>query len=297
MALKFWLGGAKSDRSRRLIEYILHEAKEHPDRQFLFIVPEQFGLKMQQDLVAASENHGILNIDVLSFTRLAHRISDEVGSYEADVTMLSEMGKSLLIGMLAQKSRADLKVFGDDLDKLGYINKIKSIISEFMQYGITPEKALSMADAAKDGGRGLLADKLYDIALIYRLFKEHISNRYTTVEETLSHLESLIPKSDTVKNGVLIFDGFTGFTPLQNKLIGTLMEYAISVHVSLLLEDCIQENPSNVTIREHELFYLSKETMNRLGRMADERQIIIEDPYKANKYELSNACNSKDEIV
>ena len=92
MALKFWLGGVASDKSRRLTEYILEEADKHPQRQFLVIVPEQFGLATQRELVLRSKNHGILNIDVLSFTRFAHRISDEVGSYGADITMLDEMG-------------------------------------------------------------------------------------------------------------------------------------------------------------------------------------------------------------
>lgn len=297
MALKFWLGAQRSDKSTRLIEYILNEADLHPDRQFLFVVPEQFGLSTQQQLVLSSKNHGILNIDVLSFTRLAHRITDEVGSYAPDTVMLDEMGKSLLIGMLANSNKQNLKIFADSLDKLGCIDRIKSLISEFMQYGITVDKAYELAKAAEDGGRNLLAGKLYDVAFIYKEFKEYISNRYTTVEETLERLSDLVPYSETIKNSVIVFDGFTGFTPIQNKLLGVLMEYAIDIHVALILEDCIQENPNNTVIREHELFYLSKSTMNNLGRMADERHIVIADPYKDDKHAFSNACNLKGDIV
>lgn len=288
MALKFWLGGADSDKSRKMIKYILDEADEHPDRQYLVIVPEQFGLAMQRELVLNSKNCGILNIDVLSFTRLAHRINDEVGSYESDITMLDETGKSLLIQMLAQQMRSSLKVFGNDLDKPGYIDKIKSLISEYMQYGITVDKAMELSGAAAVAGRGLLADKLGDVASVYNAFKEYIKDRYTTVEETLDRVSHLIPKSETIKNSVVAFDGFTGFTPIQNKLIGVLMDHAISVEVALLYEDCIQKNEDRGQIREHELFYLSKKTMDQLGRMADERHIIIEDPYKAHKSVINN---------
>ena len=287
--LKFWLGGAASDKSRRLYEYILKEAAANPARQYLVIVPEQFGLQTQRELVLGSENHGILNIDVLSFTRFAHRISDEVGSYETDVTMLDDVGKSLLIGILANKHKKELRVFAGDLDKPGYIDKIKSVISEFMQYGVTPEKAFEMSENAAKAGRGMLAGKLYDVAYLYKEFKDYIKNRYTTVEETLDRVSALIHESDTVKNGVIVFDGYTGFTPVQNKLIGVLMEYALEVHVALLLEDCIQESEQKDKIREHELFYLSKNTMNRLGQMADERHVVIEDPYKADKRALNNA--------
>ena len=297
MSLKFWLGGAASDKSRRLNEYILKDAAEHPDRQYLVIVPEQFGLQTQRELVLGSENHGILNIDVLSFTRFAHRISDEVGAYAADVTMLDDVGKSLLIGMIANEHKKELTVFGGDLDKPGYIDRIKSIISEFMQYGITPEKAAEMSENAAKAGRGMLAGKLGDVALLYKQFKDYIQNRYTTVEETLDLVSSLIPASDTVKNSVIAFDGYTGFTPVQNKLLGVLMEYAKEVHVALLLEDCIQENDTKDKIQEHELFYLSKKTMNTLGRMADERHVIIEDSYNADKHAINNIRNSKSDIV
>ena len=292
MSIKFWLGGVGSDRSRRLIKYILDEAEAHPDRQYLYIVPEQFGLATQRELVMGSKNHGILNIDVLSFTRLAHRISDEVGSFENDVTMLDDMGKSLLIGMLAGNMRGDLKVYGDNLDKPGYIDRLKSMISEYMQYGITPEKAFEMADDASSAGRGQLAAKLHDLAVIYKAFKEHIKGEYTTVEETLDNVSRLIHKSATIANGVVIFDGFTGFTPVQNKLIGVLMEYALSVHVSLAMEDCIQNRDEKDRIQEHELFYLSKHTIDQLERMADERRVIIEDPFRADKYDIGNICNS-----
>ncbi len=187
MSIKFWLGGAKSDRSRQLIKYILDEAEAHPDRHYLFVAPEQFGLAAQRELVLNSKNHGILNIDVLSFTRLAHRISDEVGSYEADVTMLGETGKSLIIGMLANGMRDELTVFGKDIDRLGYIDRFKSVISEFMQYGITVDKAFEMAQSAKSAGRGQLAAKLNDVAVVYKAFREYIKDRYTTVEETLAY--------------------------------------------------------------------------------------------------------------
>ncbi len=294
MTLKFWLGGADSDKSRELAKYILKEADEHPDIQYLYVVPEQYSLATQQELVFNSKNKGILNIDVLSFTRLAHRISDEVGSYYADVTTLDDPGKSLLIGMLAQQNRKNLTVFADNLEKPGYTDKIKSIISEFMQYGITVEKSFEMADCAKKAGYGLLASKLSDIAIIYKAFKDYIKDRYTTTEETLDVVSTIVPHSDTIKNSVIVFDGFTGFTPVQNKLISVLMDHAKGIHVALLLEtpqECIQEEKTTPTIREHELFYLSKRTMAQLGQLADEKRIVTEELYIRGKNGINNACN------
>lgn len=287
MALKFWLGGATSDKSDKLTRYVLEEAKNNPERQYLVVVPEQICLKTQRDYVLKSENKGILNIDILPFTRFAHRIGDEVGNARAGVTTLDDMGKNLILEHLALKYKDDLKVFGDNIEKLGYIEKVKSAISEYMQYGISVEKAQEMASLAADGGRRLLASKLSDVAFLYDKFVEYIRERYTTVEETLDLTADIIHSSDTVRNSVIVFDGFTGFTPVQVKLIAKLMEYAIDIHVALLLEeDCIQNSensPKNNTIKEHELFNLSKKTISTLEKLADERRVIIKEPYEAYK--------------
>ena len=296
MSLKFWLGGATSDKSRQMMKFILDDAAKNPGRQYLVVVPEQFGLSTQRELVLNSKNCGILNIDVLSFTRMAHRISDEVGSF-ANVTTLDDMGKSLIIGMLAAENRKELTVFGNNLDKLGVTDKLKSVISEFMQYGISVERAYEISDIVAADGHSLLAGKLHDVAFLYDRFKEYIKDKYTTVEETLDIVSSLVPHSDTIKNSVIAFDGFTGFTPVQNKLIGMLLEYALSVNVALLYDDCIQDNSASMPIREHELFYLSKHTMDQLGRMADERHVIIKDPYKASKININNTCNQNTNFV
>ncbi len=45
---------------------------EHPTKQYLIIVPEQFTMQTQKDLVMMHPRHGIMNIDILSFERLAH---------------------------------------------------------------------------------------------------------------------------------------------------------------------------------------------------------------------------------
>lgn len=40
----------------------------------------------------------------------------------------------------------------------------------------------------------------------------------------LDVLSDLVPESALLKNSVVALDGFTGFTPVQNKLLGELMK-------------------------------------------------------------------------
>ena len=70
-----------------------------------------------------------------------------------------------------------------------------------------------------------------------------------------------------MKGSVIAFDGFTGFTPVQNRVLRQLMELAQEVIVTAVLdgsEDMYDEK------EEQNLFHLSKKTVASLTRLATE---------------------------
>ena len=102
------LGPSGSGKSHRLHRDIITWAEKEPGRSFLFLVPDQFTMQTQLDLVNASKKKGIMNIDVLSFGRLAHRIFEETGF--TTETVLDDTGKSLILRRIAEKHRENLSV-------------------------------------------------------------------------------------------------------------------------------------------------------------------------------------------
>ena len=65
-------------------------------------------------------------------------------------------------------------------------------------------------------------------------------------------LASYVPQSKLLKDSVIVFDGFTGFTPVQNRVIAELMKQAKEVIVTVTPRK--GENPWE-EIREQELFF------------------------------------------
>lgn len=266
MGLQFCFGGSGAGKSRQLHQIVIDWAAREPGRNFLFLVPDQFTMQTQVDLVNASHNGGIMNIDVLSFGRLAHRIFEETGYSSKPV--LDDTGKSLVLRKVAAERKDEMPVIGKNLNKIGYIHEVKSAISEFMQYGISPEQAGELAEFAK--GRGMLHSKLKDLEMIYQGFQSYVRDRFITTEETLGLLTRAVAKSEIIRDSVVIFDGFTGFTPIQYRLIQELMGLTERVIVSITID--IRENPFQAG-GEQELFYLSKKTVGDLCRLAKEANI------------------------
>ena len=100
MSLQFIIGNAGAGKTYRACEAIIRESIENPDRLYYIIVPEQFTMQTQKNVVEMHPGKGILNIDVLSFERLAYRVFEEVGGVQE--TLLDDTGKSMVLQKLVQ---------------------------------------------------------------------------------------------------------------------------------------------------------------------------------------------------
>ena len=77
---------------------------------------------------------------------------------------------------------------------------------------------------------------------------------------------------------------YTHLTPIQNKLMQKLMQYAKKVMVTVTIDE--RENPYHVE-GEHQLFYLSKKTVAGLKRLAQEVDVREEEPIWVHSGEKS----------
>ncbi len=270
MALQFVFGNSGSGKSDYLYEYVLKQAAEHPAQNFLIVVPEQYTMQTQRELVLRQKNHAIMNVDVLSFARLAYRVFDELG--RQDLVILEETGKNLVLRKVAELKKKELVTLGGSINKMGYIGEVKSFISELTQYNISPE---DLEEFLKGENLGeALRFKLKDILVMYRGFREYLEGKYITAEEVLMLLCEVAGESALLRDSVIVFDEFTGFTPVQNRLLRELLPLAARVMVSVTVD--IREDFYH-SRGVHELFSMSKKTVEVLRKLAAELSVPIED--------------------
>ena len=96
-------------------QYIFNEISKNIDngRKKYIITPEQFSFSAEKELLRSLEdeeqNSAVINAEVLTFARMAHRVSSEVGG--SNKTVLSNCGKSMLIYSILSNKKNNLKFF------------------------------------------------------------------------------------------------------------------------------------------------------------------------------------------
>lgn len=271
MPLKFVFGPSGSGKSSYLYQHVIQESKKYPERNYIVLVPEQFTMQTQKDLVMMHERKGIMNIDVLSFARLAYRVFEETGG--GGLPVLDDEGKNLILRKIAGDYESELKMLGGHMKKQGYISEVKSVISEFTQYDIGEDEIERVMESAGESSR--LYYKLADIRLLYRGFTDYLREKYITKEELLDVLSCEVEKSERLKNSTVVLDGFTGFTPVQDRLLGELMRHCREVIVTVTMD-----RRGNPYVYEHpyQLFALSKQMVTSLLQIAKQNKIPVEEP-------------------
>ena len=265
MSLQFIIGNSGAGKSSTAYRNIIRDARMNPDRLYYVIVPEQFTMQTQKTLVEMHPDGGILNIDILSFDRLAYRVFEEVGGDTR--RLMEETGKNMVLQKLVQMNQKELGYLKNQMKKPGYLDEIKSLISEFMQYEIREEELDEMIRESED--KTLLQMKLKDVKVLYQAFREYLSGHFMTAEEVLEVLAKEIPFSEKLKGSVVLLDGYTGFTPVQMEVLRELLAVCSKVSVTVTMD--VREQFLAMG-KPHELFYMSHKMIRSLAELTKDME-------------------------
>lgn len=270
MSLQFIIGRAGAGKSHLLYENLIEASEKYKNKNFVAVVPEQYSMEAQKEILTMHRRKGSFNIEVTSLNRLAYTVFEEQGI--TGYKVMDDLGKTLVMRKVLEDCKNDLVIYKDKTSMSGFAEKIKMVISEFKQYGINKEKLSSMNKEVEK--RPSLKHKLRDIEIINNAFNDYINEKMITSEDVLFKLCEQIQDSEYVANTYFYLDGFTGFTPIQYSVLELIIKYSAGVKVALTLP----EDEKNFTdYNKFELFSLSKETILKLTELAKKQNVIIED--------------------
>ena len=101
-------------------------------------------------------------------------------------------------------------------------------------------------------------------------FEEYLQGQYVTAERVLDVLAEAVDDSKLLRDAVFVFDGFTGFTPVQMKLLHRCMHVVKDMYVTVTMD--VRED----LLADHgiqDLFYMSRKMTAALLKVGKGRNI------------------------
>lgn len=271
MSVQFIIGGSGTGKTTYIYNQIIEKSLLEGHAPILFVLPEQSNMAAEQEMVMRHPKGGTMDISILSFTRLSFMVFDELGIKTNDI--LDDYGKSMLIRKILSAIHDQLVFYKNCTDKAGFVDEIKSVLSEFYQYQITDDV---LTRVVKDlSSETSLYYKMKDLQLIMKTFDKALEDKYMVAEQVLYLLKEVAGDSAILKNASVYLDGFSGFTPVQYSVLEELMKIGCNLYISITMDQTVVDNNG---YGDKELFSMCKKEYIYLYNLASKHQIQIFPP-------------------
>ena len=224
-------------------------------------------LMAEKRLMEKANNLALVNTEVITFSRMAFRVRNELGG--AKKTSLSKSGKAMLLYDILSKCKDNLNFLGKNAENVDIIG---NSITEFKKHRINIANLKEEANTTTDM---YLKLKLNDMITMYDEFEKSIQDKFLDENDVLDILNTQILESNQFKDAIIYIDEFVGFTTQEYEIIAKLMQLAKEVNVTICTDNLVQQEDA-----DKDIFYANKNTGIKLINLAKEYGIEIKDDVK-----------------
>ncbi len=233
MGVSFITGRMGCDKTGKLLDLCFEEAKKKNNKPIYILVPEKNTYEMEKRLSDRFliDEDPYFRIRVVSFSTLSKIVFTEVGGLKE--TKLTNSARSMLIYKAIESASNELKIFKHSHSGVGIVNKLMDIIIEFKQNNMTVDTVRSMADTVEDVS---LKQKISDLARVYEEYETLVDVKYVDTEDRLVSFSNKLEHFESIKGATVFIAEYTGFTPIQYRVIEKIITYSKDVYFSLVTD-------------------------------------------------------------
>ncbi len=187
-------------------------------RRCVLLVPEQYSHECERAMCKVLGNGASRRCEVLSFTRLARRLTDLCGGGAAP--MLDAGGRMLLMYAALRQVADGLKFYRSPSRKPAFLSSLMATVDECRSYRVEPATLMELG-GAQPGRQG---EKWQDIGLIYDAYLGLCEGSAADPHGILDRLADQLEESGWAEGTAIYIHGFTDFTPQQERVILALAE-------------------------------------------------------------------------
>ena len=193
----------------------------------ILLVPELISHDMERRLCAAAGDTASRFAEVLSFTRLARRVADDLGRGLEDC--LDAGGRVVAMAAATRQLHSRLKAYAAVETRPEFLTGMIDAVDEFKRCCISGVDLMKAASEAE----GSLAEKLEELALILESYDALCARGKRDPRDQATLLLEQMEEGNYAQNHVFYIDGFPDFTRQHLAILEHLLVHAPEVTVSL----------------------------------------------------------------
>lgn len=197
----------------------------------VLLVPEQFTLAAERELMDRLQLEGMFALEVLSPSRLYEHILSDAGRDGREP--LSDAGRRMAISQALEKLEDKLPYYGSIVTRRGFVEKLSALITDLKRGGMTAEALKQYAVSLEDG---LQKSKLSDLAVIYQQYDGVLKGRFSDSEDQLSYVAGRLAHSGYLKGKHLFVYGFDTLPQQMMQLLCTAAPICQSLVIALICD-------------------------------------------------------------
>lgn len=170
---KVQIWGVRANRGKSRLFSEINRYRQQGQR-VLLLVPEQYTLQAERELIHSLDLPGLMNIDVLSPTRLGRRIQEAAG--RQPLAPLNESGRRMALAQALSQCQEELQYYGRVALSAGLPEKLSALLTDFQRAALRPE---DLAQHAQTLASGAQSAKEHDLALLFSAYEALIAGRFT----------------------------------------------------------------------------------------------------------------------
>lgn len=275
--LEFLCGSAGSGKTEEI--YRRAEADAALGKAVFILVPEQYSMYSERELILRLGLKAQSKIQILTFSRLSNMVFSRLGPLRT--RYIDNAGKYLAACRAVQLTKQKLTVFSRNAGQQGFAKLLVSIISEFKRYGITPAALNQAAEKSNDSA---LCAKLRDLSVIYEKFDELVCENHANTEDNLTVALSKLPDCDFL-SGTVYVNFFRSFTPTEHRALNEIIKKS-DLCVALCTDTL--SAPSNVFSTQIRTYGLLKKAAEDMGIAVKQPVFLTEEKRFAENPELKH---------
>ena len=220
------LGRDWTANSDEVLRRIARDVRERKGNRIL-MVPELISHETERRLCAFAGDTASRYAEVLSFTRLARRVSDTMGSAAAEC--LDNGGRVVAMAAAARQLSSRLKAYAAVETKPEFLSGLIDAVDEFKRCCITPQ---DLMDASRQT-EGSLAQKLEELSLLMDGYDGLCRRGKRDPRDQMTWLLEQLEDGTFAQEHVFYIDGFPDFTRQNLAILDYLMQASPEVTISM----------------------------------------------------------------